>query len=261
MFPSYNNWCLQGVIMVSSNININTEDLDTSNLYYYTLLPDEILQDISTDKIHCRLVNIKNIQMLCNAHVYPSDRFRTTNFLLDSILPFLKNSRVCDMGCGPGVVGLYAYKHGAKKVVSVDINNSAVKNALLNKRLHNINDQKMSVFLSDCFDSVPLQKFDIIVFNLPFHSDPIKITNPLEYAFYDPNFSTLRKFLDQVIHFSVKNKTKIFLAFSNKGDVRTLENILRDSNFKWQLWKRINQDQKFDNRIYLLGYLDEYSKF
>lgn len=219
---------------------------------YYELHPNAILQDICQISDRPRMVEIKELKVICCPHVYPSDKFRTTNFLLDSIDPFLKGSRVCDMGCGPGIVGLYAAAQGAKKIVQVDINHFAVKNAEQNKEHHRIPDERMQIFLSNCFDSVPVQKFDTIVFNLPFHSDPIEISNPLQHAFFDPCFQTVKKFLNQVSEFSVKRNTRIFLAFSNKGDIKALEDIFEDSIFNWKLWKVANQDQQFDNRIYLL---------
>lgn len=219
---------------------------------YYKLPPDAILQNIYQLSHQARIVEIKQIKMVCCPHVYPSDKFRTTNFLLDSIQPFLQDSRVCDMGCGPGIVGLYAVAHGAKQVVQADINHFAVENAEQNKKYHSILDEKMKIYLSDCFDNIPLQQFDTIIFNLPFHSDPIEIHDPLEHAFFDPSFQTVRKFLNQASEYSLKINTHIFLAFSNKGNIQALETIFENSIFSWKLWAVINQDQKFDNRIYLL---------
>jgi 16S rRNA G1207 methylase RsmC len=219
---------------------------------YFKMNPEAILEHVLETDSQDRLAEIKKMQLICCPHVYPSDKFRTTNFLLEAIQPFLKNSRVCDMGCGPGIIGLYAILQGAKKVVQADINPFAVQNAEKNKKNHAIEPSKMEIYLSDCFDNIPLQNFDNIIFNLPFHSDVIQINEPLAYAFFDPSFQTVRKFLNQVTNYCVKNKTNIFLAFSNKGDIKTLEDIFEDSVFNWKLWKVINQDQEYDNRIYLL---------
>jgi 16S rRNA G1207 methylase RsmC len=234
-----------------SNGVVKESSKNSTKPEYYMLTPDAILEDIHQFSSQVRIVKIKHMNMVCCPHVYPSDKFRTTNFLLDSIQPFLKDSRVCDMGCGPGIVGLYAISQGAKKVVQADINPFAIKNAEQNKKYHNIKDNAIDIHLSDCFDYIVLQKFDTIVFNLPFHSDFIRIRDPLEHAFFDPCFRTLRKFLSQVEAYS-HNNTHIFLAFSNKGDIQTLENIFEDSIFDWKLWKLSNQGEKHDNRIYLL---------
>ena len=204
------------------NFNVDTVDSVqdhskcSEKVAYYQLPPTEILQDIHQICDQTRIVEIKEVKMICCPHVYPSDRFRTTNFLLDAIQPFLKDSSVCDMGCGPGIVGLYAFLQGAKKIVQADVNHFAVKNAEKNKEYYGILDEKMRIYHSDCFDNVPVQIFDVIIFNLPFHSDPIEIQDPLQHAFFDPSFQTVKKFLRQVSDFSLEGKTHIFLAFSKR---------------------------------------------
>ena len=227
---------------------------DAEEFSYYKKPPKEILRDIEQLNFsnNEKIIEIKHIKMILSPHVYPSDRFRTTNFLLESLEPFLKDARVCDMGCGLGVVGLYAIVKGAKKVVQADINTFAVDNAKKNRTLHKISDKKLEIYQSDCFDKMPPQKFDVIIFNPPFHSDFINIKDPLEHAFFDPSFQTVKKFLNQVAPYSLKRHTRIFLAFSNKGNVDELELIFKSSSFDWKLWKIINQDKEFDNRIYLL---------
>ncbi len=222
-------------------------------LTYYKRPPNAILRDINKSFSNQeRMIEIKQMKMICSPHVYPSDRFRTTNFILDTIQPYLNGARICDMGCGLGVIGLYAIAQGARKVVQADINPFAVINAEKNKKYYNIPDKKLEIYQSDCFDNIPVQKFDVIVFNLPFHSDLIKIKDPIEHAFFDPKFQAAKKFLSQSSVYALKRKTLIFLAFSNKGDIKTLEKIFNASTLDWKLWKIINQNQEFDNRIYLM---------
>ncbi len=217
---------------------------------YHKLLPEEIVDDV-TQSNEVKRVQIKGSEFLVYPHVYPSDRFRTTNFILDSIEPLLSEAIVCDMGCGIGVIGLFALGHGARQVVQADINPLAIENAKANRDLYHYSNEKIKIYESDCFDNVPLQVFDIVVFNIPFHSEPHEIEDPLEYAFYDPNFRSTKKFLSQVPKYSHAG-TRIFIAFSNKGDLQGLEKIFDDSGCKWELWKIANQDQKYDNRLYVL---------
>ncbi|MCB1115448.1 MAG: methyltransferase [Chlamydiia bacterium] len=218
---------------------------------YYKIDPREILHDILDPTAKKRLVEVRGVEFFCCPHVYPSERFRTTNFLLETVAPFLKHSTVCDMGCGPGIVGLFAVNQGAKKVVQCDINPYAVENAIENRTYHEILSRELEVYESDCFDGIPQQTFDVIIFNPPFHSDLIDIKDPLEHAFFDPNFKTVQKFLKQAEQYS-NDQTKIFIAFSNKGDIRSLEGIFQLSSFEWEIWSQINQDKEFDNRIYML---------
>jgi hypothetical protein len=58
---------------------------------------------------------------------------------------------------------------------------------------------------------------------MPFHNDDIEIKDPLQRAFYDPRFDSIKKFLDQSKKFTHEG-TQIIIAFSNKGDTNSLEN-------------------------------------
>jgi methylase of polypeptide subunit release factors len=184
-------------------------------------------------------------------HVYPSHKFRTTGFVLKNLKDLIKDKVVCDMGCGPGIVGLYALRNGATQVVQADINPRAIENAKENNIFHGFGEDKIKTYQSDCFDSIPKCKFDIIVFNMPYHCDKIEIDDPLKYAFYDPAFISINKFLSQAREYS-HQKTQIFIAFSNKGDTSLLENVFEKNQYNWELWKITNTEQKYDNRIYLL---------
>ena len=217
---------------------------------YYKLPPKQIFEDI-TQSNKSKKIRIKGREFFVYPHVYPSDKFRTTNFLLDSIQPFLKNANLCDMGCGMGIIGLFALQQKAARVVQADVNPIAVENAKVNIDLYRYSDAQIKIFESDCFDNIPQQIFDIVVFNIPFHSEPYQIEDPLEYAFHDPNFTSTKKFLSQVIRYCHKN-TDIFIAFSNKGDIYGLEEIFKINGFRWELWKITNTNQEYDNRIYRL---------
>lgn len=218
---------------------------------YYRLSADEIFEDVRATYEDNRF-SVEDVNFVVSPNVYPSHLFRTTGFVLKNLKDLLKGKTVCDMGCGPGIVGLYALKNGAKKVVQADINPYAVENAKENNRLNGFKKAQIESYLSDCFENIPQQKFDLIVFNMPFHNDDIEIKDPLQRAFYDPNFSSIKKFLDQSQNYSHEG-TQIMVAFSNKGDIEGLEKIFNESAFQWKIWKITNSDKEFDNRIYLLN--------
>lgn len=222
---------------------------------YYKLPPEQIFEDIVQSN-ESKTVYIKGREFLVYPHVYPSDKFRTTNFLLDSIQPLLRNAIVCDMGCGMGIIGLFALQQRAKSVVQVDVNPIAVENAKANMALYHHSDKQIKIFESNCFDNVPRQIFDVVIFNIPFHSEPYEIEDPLKYAFHDPNFTSTRKFLCQVGGYC-HPKTDILIAFSSKGDIYGLEEIFGGTGFKWELWKITNTHQEYDNRIYRLRMVRE----
>jgi methylase of polypeptide subunit release factors len=222
-----------------------------NSLEYYKMGAEEICKNVNESTPNYIDCEVENIKFIVSPHVYPSHKFRTTSFLLNSLKEHFQDNFICDMGCGPGIVGLFAVINGAKKVIQADINTFAVQNAIRNNQYYKFTDAQISTYLSDCFDSIPESQFDLIVFNIPFHNDNIQIDDPLKYAFFDPAFSSVRKFLKQARKYTHPS-SKIFIAFSNKGDTHSLEKLFCEYGYRWELWKQINLDQQYDNRIYLL---------
>jgi len=222
----------------------------TAKLKYYQLGADQIFEDVKSTNDEKKNI-VEGAEFVVCPHVYPSQKFRTTSFVLKNLKNMVKGKRVCDMGCGPGIVGLFSIINGAKKAIQADINPYAVENAKINNQFNEFTKDQIETYLSDCFDNIPKQKFDLIVFNMPYHNDDIEIEDPLQRAFYDPRFDSIKKFLAQSINY-INNKTEIIIAFSNKGDTKLLEQIFDRSEYYWTLWKITNTDQEFDNRIYKL---------
>jgi methylase of polypeptide subunit release factors len=222
-----------------------------TSVEYYKLAAHEICDDVNETNQKVIKSQVEGVNLVVFPHVYPSHKFRTTGFVLRNLKDLVKGKKVCDMGCGPGIVGLFALHNGADRVVQADINPNAVENAKENNALQGFDENKVKTYQSNCFDDVLKETFDIIVFNMPYHCDAIKIDDPLQYAFYDPAFASIQKFLKQARDFSHK-KTQIFIAFSNKGKTELLENLFEQNHYNWELWKITNTDQEYDNRIYLL---------
>jgi len=70
---------------------------------------------------------------------------------------------ILDMGCGTGVLGIYACKLGAARVLGVDIDQWAYENALENVRRNKV--ETMDVRLGDV-GVLQKEKFDIILANI-----------------------------------------------------------------------------------------------
>ena len=87
-----------------------------------------------------------------------------------SAVDFSQQEKVLDLGCGYGVVGIYAAKLiGAQNVVMSDIDAASVElaqhNALLN------NTEGIRIVLSDGFTNIQDSNFTLILSNPPYHSD------------------------------------------------------------------------------------------
>ena len=103
---------------------------------YYKLAADEIYDDVNETNQEVIKSEVEGVNFVVFPHVYPSQKFRTTSFVLKNLKDLIKGKKVCDMGCGPGIVGLFSLQNGASQVVQADINPSAVENAKENNTLH-----------------------------------------------------------------------------------------------------------------------------
>lgn len=99
------------------------------------------------------------------------------------VLPYMKAHRelfegksVLDIGTGSGIIGLYAAKLGAKKVVATDISKQAIKSVRMNAARLNLSSvvETRLVPKSDISAYAvikPNESFDVIISNPPFSLD------------------------------------------------------------------------------------------
>jgi len=153
-----------------------------------------------------------------------------------------KGDKVLDLGTGTGIQGIFAAQK-ASSVLSVDINPKAVKCARLNAIKNNLKD-KIKVKKSDLFSNVK-GKYDLIIFNPPFRW--FKPRDILERASLDENYKTLKKFFKNVRKYLNKNG-RILLVFSESGDLKFLEQLIKNNNFK----KEIVAKKKINNWYYFV---------
>ncbi len=99
-------------------------------------------------------------------NVFSPKYFNDTEFFAKEI-PIKKGDEFLEIGCGTGIISVFACWKGAKNVVAVDINPSAVKNTKDNAKLHNLGN-KINAVQGDIFNSLKDEKFDVIFWNVPF---------------------------------------------------------------------------------------------
>jgi 16S rRNA (guanine1207-N2)-methyltransferase len=87
-----------------------------------------------------------------------------------SCVSFEPNDKVLDLGCGYGVIGIYAAKvFGAERVWMVDNDRTAVEYAAKNLAVNGL--QSVNIVSSDGFRELREANFTKILFNPPYHVD------------------------------------------------------------------------------------------
>lgn len=88
----------------------------------------------------------------------------TTHMMIQHLLKLdLKNKKVLDMGCGTGILAIFAEMKNAQPIDAIDIDNWCYLNAVENVRRNNCND--ISVFEGDASLLIG-KKYDLIIANI-----------------------------------------------------------------------------------------------
>jgi len=87
-----------------------------------------------------------------------------------SVLNLKDDDKVLDLGCGYGIVGIYAAKViGAKNVIMSDIDETAVALAKENAAINGVSQIK--VVQGDAYECIEDNDFTVILSNPPYHAD------------------------------------------------------------------------------------------
>jgi|GEM_PF-2018187 len=177
----------------------------------------------------------------------------TPNFHIQNI-PDQKGKSWLEIGCGSGVLSVFASLQGAASITAVDINPAAIENTERNLKLYNC--KNYSVFYSNVFSNVK-GKFDTIVFAAPYNGS--KPRDMLEHALSDYNYRTLKIFFRDAYKFLNKNGT-IILGFADIGDVRLVDNLIKKYGYSIYTLKSAvrvivkNQKYNWTVLLYILKY-------
>lgn len=145
-------------------------------------------------------------------------------------LPYdLRGKDFLEVGCGCGIISLAAAFKQARSVSAVDISECAVRNTSKNFELHGLTGCRYCVYESDIFSAVPKQKYDVILFNAPYHgSIPQDL---LEMSVADGGYDGRTRFLAEIRDF-LKPNGRVVLGASTSGDITQLAELLRRYNLK-----------------------------
>ena len=144
-----------------------------------------------------------------------------------------RGERFLDMGCGTGIIGIYAAKKGAR-VVAADIS----KHALAQTRANSVlNSAPLQVSKSHLFSGVK-GRFDIIAFNAPY----AKLTRRgiedrrMRDHTRTSRLKTVLQFIRRVSSRMVKSG-RGYLVLSSDSPVDLFKRTALGSNLKWSVCK------------------------
>ena len=100
--------------------------------------------------------------------VFAYDKLDAGTELLLAHLDISAESRVLDVGCGSGIIGLLAARLGAGTVDMIDANLLAVMSARENIAINGVSTAR--ALPSDALSAVTTNRYDLIVTNPPFHA-------------------------------------------------------------------------------------------
>ena len=118
------------------------------------------------------LVEIQGIslQLTTDPAVFSPRNADAGTLAMLSQIPFEENDKILDLGCGYGVVGIYAARIiGGNRVIMSDIDQKAVALARENAALNQV--PEVSVIQSDAYENITESGFTKIISNPPYHAD------------------------------------------------------------------------------------------
>ncbi len=104
-----------------------------------------------------------------------------TVLMLDTFIP-RDDSKIIDVGCGYGVIGItLAYTNDTISVTMIDVNDRSVKLAKMNAEYNNV--KNVDVIESDLFDNVELENVDYVLSNPPIRAGKSVVFKIIEESY------------------------------------------------------------------------------
>jgi release factor glutamine methyltransferase len=166
----------------------------------------------------------------------------STKLLMDFLEPHdLKGKSFLELGCGTGMISVFAAKKEAE-VVASDINPEAILNAQKNAELNKVS---LETLQSDLFKELQDRMFDYIIINPPYY--PKNPTNDAEKAwfcgedfqYFEQLFSSLTKY--------VAYEGQVFMILSEDCELQKIQEMAKrhDINFKKEFETRKQGELNF----------------
>lgn len=216
------------------------------NAYFRIVLPLYV-----NKKLHSTVTEkVGPYQFTVYPTVFNPIDFTSSRLFADFILEIGKENRftgkhVLDMGCGSGVISVFAASGGAE-CTATDINPMAVRAAKENAEANGFG-HKITAVESDLFEALKPNKYDFIFFNPPYYRGKPK--NNFERAFKaGNNLEVISDFLKQAAN-HLNAEGIIYFIVSSDMDMKGLENMFKSGSLGFKIVKEI---KKFFETFYII---------
>lgn len=150
--------------------------------------------------------------------------------LISNAIGDVTGKTVLDLCTGTGIVTVKAAMSGAEKVVAVDLNPEAVKNAKHNANKFGLS--QVEVLEGSLFEPVGDAVFDVIAINPPYTAK--KPANKTEICFWDEDNNTTRQFFREYRQ-HLNPGGRAYLAWADFSSVELIEGLARENNVSLKL--------------------------
>ena len=143
---------------------------------------------------------------------------------------------VLDLFTGSGVIAIHAALSGAKKVVAVDINPTAVENVNINAKKFGL-ENVVEARVSDVFSAIEEgDQFDVITGNPPFSDKPVDNEDEryIEQTIKDTGLVVQNKLFNDLEKY-LKPNGRAYFSQANFGGVSEMLALAKEKGFDYRL--------------------------
>jgi len=128
--------------------------------HYYSENPES---ELKIKKI-CQNIKGAALEFYTASGVFSKDKIDTGTLALAENMIIEKNSKVLDVGCGIGILGIVAAKFFNANIIMTDINKRAI---LLAKKNTELNNVKAKIYQGNLYETIKDNDFGVVISNPP----------------------------------------------------------------------------------------------